>query len=142
MGVKVNDKVRVHYKGTLESGETFDSSEGRDPLEFVVGAGMVIPGFDNGVLEMEINETKSIFINQQDAYGAVDENLIMQVPKEHLPEEINPEKGQQLISVQPDGAEIPLLIVDVADDHITVDANHPLAGKNLNFEVTLVSINE
>jgi FKBP-type peptidyl-prolyl cis-trans isomerase 2 len=141
MGVKANDKIKVHYKGTLESGEIFDSSEGREPLEFVVGAGMVIPGFDQGVINMEVNETKSIFIEQDNAYGGVNEDLIMEVPKEHLPAELDPQVGQQLVSVQPDGTEIPLKIVEVADASIKVDANHPLAGQNLNFEVTLVAIN-
>ncbi len=142
MTAKANDKVKVHYKGTLSDGEVFDSSEGKDPLEFTIGAGQVIPGFDKGVIGMEAEESKTINIPAAEAYGERKEELVQQVPKDQLPPEINPEVGLQLVSQTPDGQKIPLIVTDVKDDSITVDANHPLADKDLTFEVTLVSINQ
>lgn len=141
MTAKANDKVKVHYKGTLKGGEIFDSSEGKDPLEFTLGTGQVIPGFDNGIQGMTENESKTINIAAEDAYGEVRKELIQEVPKSHLPEEIKPEIGMQLMSNTPDGQQIPLVVTEIKDESIIVDANHPLAGKDLIFEVTLVSIN-
>lgn len=138
--VKANDKIKVHYKGTLSNGEVFDSSEGRDPLEFTVGTGQVIPGFDNGVVGMKIDEEKTIQIPAAEAYGPVNNDLIQKVPKDKLPPEIKPEIGLKLVSKTPEGQEIPLVVTEVTDDSITVDANHPLAGKDLTFKVTLVEI--
>lgn len=140
MAAKANDKVKVHYKGTLSNGEVFDSSEGRDPLEFTLGAGQVIPGFDNGVVGMEVDETKKIEISSNEAYGDVRQDLIQEVPKSNLPPEIKPEIGMQLVSNTPDGQQIPLVVTEIKEESITVDANHPLAGKDLTFEVKLVSI--
>lgn len=137
---KENDKVSVHYKGSLSNGEVFDSSEGRDPLQFTVGTGQVITGFDNGVLGMELNEEKTIQIPANEAYGEVRGELIQQVPKNQLPEEIKPEIGLKLVSRTPDGQEIPLVVTEVTEENITVDANHALAGKDLTFEVKLVGI--
>ncbi|MFW6222287.1 MAG: FKBP-type peptidyl-prolyl cis-trans isomerase [Bacteroidota bacterium] len=137
---QTNDKVKVHYKGTLSSGKVFDSSEGREPLEFTVGTGQVISGFDKGVEGMSVNEQKTIEIPFADAYGPVKDELIQDVPKANLPPEIKPEVGLQLVSKTPDGQEIPLVVTDVKDESITVDANHPLAGEDLKFEVTLVDI--
>ncbi len=141
MEAKANDKVKIHYKGTLSSGEVFDSSEGREPLEFTLGSGQVIPGFDKGVTGMKVEESKTINIPSAEAYGEQKEELIQQVPKAQLPPEIKPEVGLQLMSQSPNGQEIPLVITEVQEDSITVDANHPLAGKDLTFELTLVSIN-
>lgn len=141
MTAKANDKVKVHYKGTLSSGEVFDSSEGREPLEFTLGSGQVIPGFDNGIIGMQVEESKTINIPCAEAYGEVVEELKQEVPKAQLPPEIKPEVGLQLMSNTPDGQQIPLVISEVKEDVIVVDANHPLAGKDLTFEVTLVSIN-
>ena len=141
MAAKANDKVKVHYKGTLSTGEIFDSSEGREPIEFTLGAGQMIPGFDKGVMGMEIDESKTINIPAAEAYGEPQTQLIQQVPKVHLPDEINPQVGMRLVSQGPDGQQIPVTITEVADETITVDANHPLAGKDLTFEVRLVSIN-
>jgi FKBP-type peptidyl-prolyl cis-trans isomerase SlpA len=140
MAAKANDKVKVHYKGTLKNGDVFDSSEGKDPLEFTLGNGQVIPGFDNGVIGMEVNETKTIEIPSNEAYGDVRKDLIQEVPKTNLPPEIKPEVGMQLMSNTPDGQQIPLVVTEVKDESITVDANHPLAGKDLTFEVKLMSI--
>jgi FKBP-type peptidyl-prolyl cis-trans isomerase SlpA len=141
MTAKTNDKVKVHYKGTLSNGEIFDSSEGRDPLEFTLGTGQVIPGFDKGIEGMGINESKTINIPFAEAYGDIREDLIQEVAKKDLPPEINPEVGLKLASQTPDGQQIPLVVSEVKENSIVVDANHPLAGKDLTFEVTLVEIN-
>lgn len=141
MTAKANDKVKVHYKGTLSNGEVFDSSEGKEPLEFTLGTGQVIPGFENAVLGMKVEESKTINIPAAEAYGEPREELIQQVPKAQLPPEIKPEVGMQLMSQTPDGQQIPLVVTEVTEETITVDANHPLAGKDLTFELTLQSIN-
>ena len=141
MTAKVNDKVKVHYKGTLSNGDVFDSSEGKDPLEFTLGTGQVIPGFDNGIVGMQTEESKTIKIPAAEAYGEPKDELIQQVPKAQLPPDIKPEVGLQLMTQTPEGQQIPLVVTEVKEDSITVDANHPLAGKDLTFEVTLVSIN-
>lgn len=141
MTAKANDKVKVHYKGTLSNGEIFDTSEGRDPLEFTLGTGQVIPGFDEGIEGMTIDESKTINIPSTNAYGDIRKELIQEVPKTHIPEEIKPEIGLQLMSSTPDGQQIPLVVTEIKDETIIVDANHPLAGKDLTFEVTLVGIN-
>lgn len=141
MAAKANDTVKVHYKGTLSNGEVFDSSEGREPLEFTLGTGQVIPGFDNGIEGMNIDESKTLNIPSAEAYGDVRKELIQEVPKSHIPEDIKPEIGLQLMSSTPDGQQIPLVVTEIKDETITVDANHPLAGKDLTFEITLVSIN-
>lgn len=142
MTAKANDKVKVHYKGTLSDGEIFDSSEGKDPLEFTLGAGQVIPGLEKGIIGMEAEESKTINVPAAEAYGERKEELIQQVPKAQLPPEINPEVGLQLVSQTPDGQKIPLVVTEVKEDNIVVDANHPLADKDLTFEVTLVGINQ
>lgn len=141
MKVKANDKVRVHYKGSLSDGVMFDSSEGRDPLEFTIGSGQIIPGFENGVIGMQVDESKTLNIPAAEAYGQPKAELILEVPKSQLPPEINPEIGLQLMSQTTDGQQTPLLVTEVKEDSIIVDANHPLAGKDLTFEITLVSIN-
>ncbi len=140
MAVEMNNKVKVHYKGTLSNGDIFDSSEGREPLEFTLGKGEVIPGFEKGVHGMEINEKKTIRIPANEAYGEVKQELIQEVPKTALPKEIEPKVGLQLVSNTPDGRKIPLVVTKVNDESIVVDANHQLAGEDLTFEVTLVAI--
>ena len=141
MIAKENDKVRVHYKGTLSNGEVFDSSEGREPLEFTLGEGQIIPGFEKGVLGMQVEESKTINIPAAEAYGEPKEELKQEVDNAQLPSEIKPEVGLRLVSRAPDGREIPLVITEVKENSIIVDSNHPLAGKDLTFEVTLLSIN-
>lgn len=141
MTTKENDKVKVHYKGSLSNGQVFDSTEGKDPLEFTLGKGQLIPGFEKGLLGMEVEESKTIHIPVAEAYGEPNAALIQEVPKDQLPEEIEPEVGMQLMSQAPNGQQIPLVIAEVQEESIVVDANHPLAGKDLTFEVTLVSIN-
>lgn len=139
--VKKDDKIKVHYTGTLTSGEVFDSSVGREPLEFQVGAGMMIPGFDNGVVGMSLNEKKTIEIPAAEAYGEKIDGLIQEVPMDQLPEEIKPEVGMPLMAQLPDGRQQQLVITEVNEDLIVVDGNHPLAGKDLVFEVEVVEIN-
>lgn len=135
-----NDTVKVHYKGLLDDGQVFDSSEGRDPLQFKLGSGQVIPGFDQGIQGMEKDEEKTIKIPAGDAYGDVKQELIQEVPKSALSEDIKPEVGLKLVSRTQEGQEIPLIVTQVTEESITVDANHPLAGKDLTFEVKLVEI--
>ncbi len=134
--------VKVHYTGTLNDGTEFDSSSGREPLEFTIGSGQIIPGFDSGVVGMVVNEKKSIKITAAEAYGDVREELIVNVPKSDLPEDINPQVGMTLEVHTEDGQKLPVFVSDVADDSITIDGNHPLAGQELNFEIELVEIKE
>ncbi|KAB1065482.1 FKBP-type peptidyl-prolyl cis-trans isomerase [Salibacter halophilus] len=138
--VKNNDTVKVHYTGKLTSGEVFDSSKDREPLEITVGQGQLIPGFENGLIDMEVNEKKTLNIPSSEAYGDVRNELVQDVPKSQLPEEIKPEVGMPLVSKTPQGQEIQLVVTEVKDDSITVDANHPLAGKDLVFDIELVEI--
>ncbi|MFI2742405.1 peptidylprolyl isomerase [Zhouia sp. PK063] len=138
--VKQNDTVKVHYTGTLENGEVFDSSLQREPIEFTLGQGQLIPGFENGVIDMTVNEKKTIHIPSAEAYGDVREELIQEVPKAELPPEIEPQIGMGLVSRTPDGREIQLVVKDVKDEAIVVDANHPLAGKDLTFEIEVLEI--
>ncbi len=138
--VKANDTVRVHYTGKLADGEIFDDSRGREPIEFTLGAGQVIPGFEKAVLDMAVSDTKTVNIPSADAYGDYRPELIQAVPLSELPEEIKPEVGMQLVSQAPDGQQIPLVVTEVNDDNIMVDANSPLAGKDLVFDLELVEI--
>ncbi|HEX8317443.1 peptidylprolyl isomerase [Longimicrobium sp.] len=136
---KRGDTVRVHYKGTLDDGSVFDSSEGRDPLEFTIGGGQVIAGFDQGVTGMSPGDERTINIPSSDAYGEVRAELLLRVPREQFPPDVTPEVGQQL--QMSDGQQTFIVTVrDVANDAVLLDANHPLAGKALTFELTLVDI--
>ncbi|SDG85772.1 FKBP-type peptidyl-prolyl cis-trans isomerase [Psychroflexus sediminis] len=139
--VKEKDTVKVHYTGKLAStGQVFDSSLEREPIEFTLGEGTIIPGFETGVLNMKETEKKTIEIPKEEAYGEVRKDLFQEVPKDQLPEEIKPEVGMGLVSQNPDGTERQLRVAEVKDDHIVVDANHPLAGHDLTFELELVEI--
>lgn len=137
---KTGDSVRIHYTGKLEDGTQFDTSTGRDPLEFKLGEGGIIPGFEKAVDGMAVGESKSVQIDPQDAYGPRHDQLIQDVPKSALPEDIEPSVGMQLQSETPDGQSMLLVVTEVADETITVDGNHPLAGKTLNFDIELVEI--
>lgn len=137
---KSGDTVRIHYTGTLDDGTQFDSSAGRDPLEFALGGGQVIPGFDSAVDGMAVGESKSVTIQPEDAYGHRHDRLVQDLPKSALPEEIEPAVGMQLQSESPDGHVMNLVVTAVGDDSITLDANHPLAGKALTFDIELVEI--
>ncbi|MGN6616899.1 MAG: FKBP-type peptidyl-prolyl cis-trans isomerase [Ilyomonas sp.] len=137
--VKEGDKVKVHYEGRLNDGTTFDSSEGRQPLEFEVGSGSVIPGFDNGVRGMEVGEKKTINIPVEEAYGAKQEDLFMEFPVERFPADMKPEVGMTL-NMSNGNQNFPVVIIEVKDDVVILDANHPLAGQDLIFDIELVEI--
>ncbi len=137
---KAGDTVRVHYTGKLDDGTQFDSSEGRDPLEFALGAGEVIPGFDQAVEGMAVGENKSVRIDSDNAYGPRDDQLVREVPKNVLPDDMQLSVGMPLQAQDPNGDVLQLVVTAVADQSITVDANHPLAGEALNFDIELVEI--
>jgi len=138
--VKSGDKVKVHYHGKLTNGETFDSSEGRQPLEFTVGQGMVIKGFDDGVKGMKVGDKKTINIPVVDAYGPVNPEMLIEFPKERFPEGMNPEVGMPLNMTNNNGENFRVVIAEVKPESVILDANHPLAGEDLVFDVELVSI--
>ncbi|NVK28218.1 MAG: peptidylprolyl isomerase [Flavobacteriia bacterium] len=138
--VKTNDKVRVHYTGKLNDGQIFDSSVDREPLEFTVGTGMMIPGFDKAVEGMEVNEKKTVTLKPEEAYGEVNKDLFHQVERSQLPEDLKPEVGQILVAGSPDGREMQVTVQEVQEETITIDANHPLAGKDLTFDIQIVEI--
>jgi len=137
---KSGDTVRIHYTGTLDDGTEFDSSAGREPLEFSLGGGQVIPGFDNAVNGMAVGDSKTVTISPDDGYGPRHEQLVQQVPKSTLPEDIEAAVGMQLQSQTPDGQIMNLVVVEVAEESITLDANHPLSGQALTFAIELVEI--
>ncbi len=139
---KKNNKVKVHYTGRLTTGEQFDSSSGRDPLEFTLGAGQMIPGFDEAVQGMELKEKKTIKLSPDQAYGPVHDQLVNEVDRNQLPADMKPEVGQTLMASTPDGKETRVQVTDVKENSITIDANHPLAGKDLEFDIELVEIAE
>ncbi|CAN5663854.1 peptidylprolyl isomerase [soil metagenome] len=134
------DTVQVHYTGRLEDGTVFDTSEGRDPLSFTVGAGQVIPGFDEAVSGMGPGDSKTVRIGPGDGYGDRRDDLVLQVPKEQLPDGLEPEIGMELSLRGEDGRQLPVRVADVGDEAITLDANHPLAGQPLTFDLTLVEV--
>lgn len=139
--VKTNDTVKVHYTGSITAnGEIFDSSLEREPLEFTLGQGMLIPGFENGVLNMKVNEKKTINIPKEEAYGVVREELFQEVSKQELPPDLEPQVGMGLVSRGPNGQEHQLRVAQVNENSIVVDANHPLAGHDLTFELEVVEI--
>ncbi len=140
MTVKKNDKIKVHYIGTLDDGTIFDKSSNEQPLEFVVGNGQIIPGFEQAVLGMELNEEKKITIKAENAYGPKNEKLIGDFPRSSLPEDFTPKNGMVITLNDPEGRTIPATIVGIAEQNIIIDLNHPLAGKDLNFTITLINI--
>lgn len=139
---KSGDTVQVHYTGRLEDGSVFDSSDGRDPLEFQLGSGMVIPGFDQGLTGMSIGEKKTIHIPADEAYGPVNEEMIIQIERSQIPPDLPLELGMQLNMHQDgNGQVVPVKVVEVTEDSVTLDANHELAGKDLIFDLELVGVN-
>jgi peptidylprolyl isomerase len=138
--VKKGDTIKVHYHGKLTNGTTFDSSEGREPLSFEVGGGMVIPGFDEGVTGMAIGEKKTIHIPFDQAYGPKQEEMIMEFPRDRFPADMVPEVGMQLNMSNGSGQQFPVTIAEVKDEVVILDANHPLAGEDLIFDLELVAI--
>jgi len=137
---KTGDNVKVHYTGKLQEGEVFDSSQGKAPLEFRIGDGKVIAGFEQGVLGMEVGDKKQISISPEEGYGVRNEELVAVIEKTLLTTDIDTSVGQQLQVKQQDGTAIQLLVTAETEDNVTLDANHPLAGKTLLFDVELVEI--
>lgn len=138
--VKTGDTVRIHYTGTLSDGEVFDSSEGRDPLEFTVGSGQIIPGLDTAIPGMTLGEKKSVPVPVDQAYGPIDPQNRQAVPSTEIPAEIPLDLGTQLQMQSPQGQVMPVTVVEVSETEVVLDANHPLAGKDLTFDIELVSI--
>lgn len=139
---KTGGKVNVHYTGKLDDGSVFDSSEGRDPLTFTLGQKQVIPGFEEGVLGMAVGDLKTVDIPPENAYGPKQTGLVQKIPRNQLPEDIKPEVGQKLQMQSPEGQTIPVVVSDIDEESLTIDANHPLAGKTLHFNLRLESITE
>jgi peptidylprolyl isomerase len=138
--VKSGDTVAINYTGTLLDGSTFDSSEGREPLEFVVGSGQIIPGLDVALPGMAVGDKKTVKIGSADAYGPLNPEMRQAVPREGIPAEIPLEVGTQLQMQTPDGQAMPVMVVEVDEATVTLDANHPLAGKDLQFDIELMKI--
>lgn len=137
---KSGDTVRIHYTGTLSDGSVFDSSEGRDPLEFTLGSGMVIAGFDAGVTGMAVGDKKRVEIPCDQAYGERQENAMQSVNRSEFPDNIPLELGLQLQMQAPNGQPMIVTVSELSDTEVTLDANHALAGKDLTFDLELVSI--
>lgn len=138
--VKNGDTVKVHYHGRLTDGTTFDSSEGREPLEFEVGSGMVIKGFDDGVMGMETGDKKTLEIPADEAYGDKSDEMLVEFSKEQFPEDMEPEVGMRLNMTNATGEVIPVVITEVKEESVVLDANHPLAGEALVFDIELIEI--
>ena len=136
--VKNGDTIRIHYTGTLEDGSEFDSSKGKNPIEFTVGSTKLIPGFENGVIGMKIGDKKTVTIPPEDAYGVIREDLTAKIDKNDLPKKMTPEVGMPLQLKKPDGGSMNVMITEVDADSVTFDANHPLAGRTLMFDLELV----
>ena len=137
---KYGDTIKVHYTGSLADGTVFDSSRKREPLEFQIGSGSLIPGFENGVIGMAVGDTKTVTIPDHEGYGPKKEDLVIKVKRENLPDNISPEIGQTLQISQPDGHPFGVTVTGADETSLTLDANHPLAGETLLFELELVEI--
>jgi FKBP-type peptidyl-prolyl cis-trans isomerase 2 len=140
MQAKKGDTVRVHYTGKLTTGEQFDSSAGREPLEFEVGAGMMIKGFDDAVVGMQVGDRKTINIAPAEAYGEKRAEMIFEFPKSNFPAEISPELGMQLMMNNGAGQQVPVTIIEILEEAVVLDANHMLAGQELVFDIEMVEI--
>jgi peptidylprolyl isomerase len=138
--VKTGDTVRIHYTGTLADGSTFDSSDGRDPLEFTVGSGQIIPGLDKAIPGMSVGDKKTVDVPADEAYGQPDPNARQAVPRGEIPADIPLDLGTQLQVQTPQGQVLPVTVVEVTEEQVMLDANHPLAGKDLTFAIELVEI--
>jgi FKBP-type peptidyl-prolyl cis-trans isomerase 2 len=138
--VEQGDTVHLHYTGTLQDGTTFDSSEGREPLVFQVGTGQIIPGLDTALPGMAVGDEKTVEIPCDQAYGPVNPGMQQQVPRADIPPNIPVDVGTQLQMKTPDGQAVPVIVTAADAESVTLDANHPLAGKDLKFEIKLVSI--
>ena len=138
--VKENNTVKVNYTGKLSDGQVFDSSEGKEPLEFTMGKGQIIPGFEKGLMNMKLNEKKTITIPKEGAYGDINESLKQEVNKTELPKDMTPKVGMELVSQSTEGKERNLVVIEVKDDTIVIDGNHPLAGREIIFDLEVVDI--
>ncbi|RXE55146.1 peptidylprolyl isomerase [Methanoculleus taiwanensis] len=138
---KEGDTVKVHYTGKLQDGTVFDSSDERAPIEFTIGEGQVISGFEQAVVGMEPGETKTTTVPAEEAYGPHRDEMLLEVDREQFPEDVQPETGQQLQISQPDGRTFFVTVSDISESSVVLDANHPLAGKDLTFEIRLVEVN-
>jgi peptidylprolyl isomerase len=138
--IKEGDTVKVHYTGKIADGTVFDSSKDREPLEFTIGEGKLIPGFEKAVVGMEVGESNTITIPSGEAYGEKRDDMIVDVERKQIPTDIKPEVGQQLQVQQKDGGAIPVVISEVTDSTVKLDANHPLAGEDLTFEIEVVEV--
>ncbi len=134
------DTVRIHYTGTLTDGTVFDSSQGRDPLEFEVGAGMIIPGLEAAIPGMTVGDTKTVNVPADQAYGPVNDQARQAVPRTEIPADIPLDVGTQLQMQTPDGQVVPVTVASLTEAEVTLDANHPLAGKDLTFAIEIVDI--
>jgi peptidylprolyl isomerase len=137
---KPGDTVRINYTGKLTDGTQFDSSEGREPLEFQLGSGQIISGLDREVEGMKVGDQQTVTVPAEEAYGAHDPANVQQVPRDALPPELEPQEGMQLQAQTPQGGQLMLVVTSVGEQEITVDGNHPLAGKDLVFEVEMLEI--
>ncbi len=137
---KPGDTVKIHYTGRLDDGTVFDSSVNREPLEFTLSGGQVIPGFDEAVLGMSPGESKTQKIPMDQAYGPHREEMVLEISRQQIPPELEPEVGQQLQVQQENGQTIPVFVTEVTESNVTLDANHPLAGEDLTFDIQLVEI--
>ncbi len=137
---KAGDTVQIHYTGTLSDGSVFDSSEGRDPLSFTLGSGQIIPGLDAAIDGMAMGEQKTVTIPSDQAYGAHNPDAVQAIPRNQIPPEIPVTAGTQLQMQTPDGRAVPVVVADATDEHVMIDANHPLAGKDLTFAVEIVKV--
>ena len=140
--VETGTFVSVHYKGTLQNGEVFDTSEGRHPLEVQMGAGQLISGFENALMGMSLKEKKVFTLDPDEAYGQKDESLTHSFPRADVPAEIKPEVGQTVALASPEGKQVPATITEVDDEKVVLDLNHPLAGETLTFDIEVVGISE
>ncbi len=136
--IKEGDTVKVHYTGKVSDGSVFDSSKEREPLEFTIGEGKLIPGFEKAVVGMDVGDSNTVTIPSDEAYGEKRDDMVVDVEKNQIPEDISPEVGQQLQIQQKDGGAIPVVITDVTEETVKLDANHPLAGQDLTFEIEVV----
>jgi len=138
---KAGDTVQLHYKGTLDDGTVFDSSEGRDPLEFTVGSGQIIPGLDRAIPGMKVGDEKTVRIEPEDAYGPQNPAARQAVPRSNIPENVPLEIGLQLQAQTDNGQMMTVTVVEISENEVVLDANHPLAGKVLIFEIQITGIN-
>jgi len=141
MEIKAETLVKMNYKGTLTDGSVFDSSEGREPLEFVFGMGMIIPGLEKGIEGLKTGDKKTVEIKSEEAYGPRMDEAMQEVPRDQLPKDVELKEGMQLAAQGPQGV-IPVVISEVKEDSVIVDFNHPLAGKDLVFEVEITEVRE